>query len=143
MEAEKFTKYLTDRYEMEIQWYNKKSIFNKKLNNIFQILVIILAAILPISAVLEFKWITVILAAIVAIGTGILKYCRFEEHWQNYRTTCETLRKEKHFYDAKIGEYKDSNCPEELFVERVESLISQENTKWFMTVRKNEECNKE
>jgi len=136
MDADKFENYKKERYEPQVKWYDEKSISNKKWNNILQILVIVIAAILPVSAVLEYKWPTVILAAIVAIGTGILKYCKFEEHWHNYRTTCETLRKEKYYYEAKIGEYKDSAEPEELFVERVEALISQAHTKWDTTVKK-------
>ena len=136
MDATKFEKYKEERYEPQVKWYDEKSISNKKWNNILQILVIVIAAILPVSAVLEYKWPTVILAAIVAIGTGILKYCKFEEHWHNYRTTCETLKKEKYYYDAKIDEYKDSTEPEELFVERVEALISQAHTKWDTAVKK-------
>jgi hypothetical protein len=136
MDADKFEKYKKERYEPQVKWYDKKSISNKKWNNILQILVIVIAAILPVSAVLEYKWPTVILAAIVAIGTGILKYCKFEEHWHNYRTTCETLKKEKYYYEAKIGEYKESTEPEDLFVERVEALISQAHTKWDTTVKK-------
>jgi len=136
MDAKEFSKYVKERYESEIQWYDQKSASNKKLNNLFQILVIVTAAVLPISAILEYKWPTVVLSAIVAVCTGILTYCKFEEHWHNYRTTCETLKKEKHFYDARIGDYQDNNDPEQLFVQRVESLISQEHTKWFSTVKK-------
>lgn len=136
MDAKKFEEYLKDRYEPEVKWYDDKSISNKKWNNLFQILVIIIAAIVPVIAVLELKWPTVVLAAIVAIGIGILKYCKFEEHWHNYRTTCETLKKEKDSYEFKIGEYQDASDPEKLFVERVGSLISQEHTKWISTTKK-------
>jgi len=142
MDAEKFDKYIKETYQNQVDWYDKKAISNKKWNNFFQISVIITAAIVPVSAVLEYKWPTVILAAIIAIGTGILKYFRFEEHWHNYRTTCETLKKEENFYDSKIGEYQEAEDPEKLFVERTESLISQAHTKWGSTVKKGKECNK-
>lgn len=132
----KIKKFLEGRYKEQVDWYDQKAISNKKWNNILQILVIVVAAILPVSAVLEFKWPTVVLSAIVAIGTGILKFCKFEEHWHNYRTTCETLKKEKSYYDANIGEYKTAAEPEELFVERVENLISQAHTKWDTAVKK-------
>jgi hypothetical protein len=80
-------------------------------------------------------WLAVIIAALVAIGTTILKTFKYQENWINYRTTCETLRKEIHFYRAPLGDYRDSDDREALFVERVESLISRENTMWLTTQR--------
>lgn len=136
MKKVEFNKYLKERYGPQVKWYDEKAISNKRWNNIFQILIIIIAAIVPVIAVLDLKWPTVILAAIVAIGSGILKYCKFGEHWHNYRTTCETLKKEKDYYDYKIGEYQDASDPEKLFVERTGSLISQEHTKWITTSKK-------
>jgi hypothetical protein len=41
------------------------------------------------------------------------------------------LKKEKHFYDAELFEYNEVEDKESFFIERVESLISRENTKWF------------
>lgn len=67
----------------------------------------------------------------VAIFVGISNFGKFGENWHNYRTTCETLRKELSYYQAKINDYKDSTSPEELFAQRVESIISVENTKWL------------
>lgn len=136
MKKREFNKYLKERYEPQVKWYDEKAISNKRWNSAFQILVIVAAAVIPIFAILEYKWLTVVLSAIIAIGTGLLKYFKFEEHWHNYRTTCEMLKKEKHFYDAKIGDYLDCRNPEQLFVERVESLVSKEHTKWISTVKK-------
>jgi hypothetical protein len=70
----------------------------------------------------------------VAILATSLKTFKFEENWINYRTTCETLKKEIHFYHAGIGEYEDSEDKEALFIKRVEALISRENTLWLTTV---------
>ncbi len=49
--------------------------------------------------------------------------------------TSETLRKEIHFYKSGVGEYKDIDDREALFVERVEALISRENTMWLTSQR--------
>ena len=81
------------------------------------------------------SWSAVVISAIVAIGTTALKTFKYQENWINYRTTCETLRKEIHFYNAGVGEHKDTNDREALFVERVEALISRENTMWLTTRR--------
>ncbi len=141
METEDFQKYLKERYEDQINWYDKKSIWNQKLYRYFQWSVIILAAITPVLVAIDCeatRWPAVIIAALVAIGTSILKTFKYQENWINYRTTCETLRKEIHFYRAGLGDYRDSEDREALFVERVESLISRENTMWLTTQRPKE-----
>jgi len=141
METEDFQKYLKERYEDQINWYDKKSIWNQKLYRYFQWSVIILAAITPVLVAIHCeltRWLAVFIAALVAIGTSILKTFKYQENWINYRTTCETLRKEIHFYRAGSGDYRDSEDREALFVERVESLISRENTMWLTTQRPKE-----
>jgi hypothetical protein len=141
METEAFQKYLKDRYEDQINWYDKKSAWNQKLYRYFQWSVIILAAVTPVLVAAGFeaaRWPAVIIAALVAIGTSILKTFKYQENWINYRTTCETLRKEIHFYNAGVGDYRDSEDREALFVERVESLISRENTMWLTTQKPKE-----
>lgn len=135
MNKKEFGKYLKERYEVQVKWYDDRSILYKRLNYLFQIPTIFVSAIIPIFAVLEEKWITVILSAMVAVFIGISNFCKFEEKWHNYRTTCETLRKELYYYQSKINDYKGAVSPEDLFVQRVESTISTEHTKW-LTIEK-------
>lgn len=139
VKKEDFKKYLKERYETQVRWYDKKSVFNKRLNYILSITVIFLAAITPIFAALNFKILTIIFAALVSIGTGIITFCKFDEHWQNYRTTCESLKKEKDYYNHKINDYKNAEDPEKLFINRVSSLISKENTEWSSIAIKQKE----
>ena len=144
MNQEDFQKYLKERYENQTDWYDKKSIWNQKMYRRFQWAVIVLSAITPVLVAIvairpEVKvtsWPAVVISAIVAIGTTALKTFKYQENWINYRTTCETLRKEIHFYNASVGEYKDTDDREALFVERVEALISRENTMWLTTQRR-------
>ena len=146
MNPEDFQKYLKERYEDQINWYDKKSIWNQKMYRRFQWIVIVLSAITPVLVAIvairpEVKgtsWLAVGISALVAIGTTSLKTFKYQENWINYRTTCETLKKEIHFYKAGIIEYKDAEDPEGLFVERVESLISRENTMWLMAQKPKE-----
>jgi hypothetical protein len=135
MSKRDFNKYLKERYEDQVNWYDSKSILYKRLNYIFQVSTIVIGPIVPILALLDFKWETVLLSAMMAILIEILNFGKFEEKWHSYRTTCETLKKEKHYYQQKVNEYRDATDPEGLFVERVESLISREHTKW-VTIEK-------
>ena len=145
MDAEDFQKYLKDRYEDQINWYDKKSIWNQTLYRYFQWFIIILAGITPVLAAIgcdTIRWLAVIVGVLVAVGTSLLKVFKYQENWIHYRTTCETLKKEIYFYRAGVGDYKDSKDREALFVERVESLISRENTMWLMTHQPKEEQKK-
>ncbi len=138
MDQEDFGKYLKDRYLNQITWYDEKAIDNQRKYRRLQWLVIILAAVTPALIELDLNTLVgqgighlaTITSVAVAILTTALKTFKYQENWINYRTTCETLRKEKHYYDAKIGEYQNANDRNALFIERVESMISRENTLW-------------
>lgn len=144
MDHDLFTKYLGERYQDQIGWYDTKAARNQTIYNWMQWTLIALAAITPILIELKISplfadmlHIATVTSAIVAILTAGLKTFKYQENWIAYRTTCETLRKEKHFYDAAIGEYANADDREALFVDRVENLISRENTMWVSTHRSN------
>ena len=146
MEKNDFESYLNDRYFVQIDWYDKKSIANQKRYKRYQGWLIILASLTPIFVMIDkyFKeqtflvWLPVVSSVLVAIFTALLKTFKYQENWLNYRTTCETLRKEIHFYNAGIGDYADTENKEALFVERVENMISRENTLWLSTSKEHE-----
>jgi hypothetical protein len=108
------------------------STFRKKYN-FFQWGIIILSALAPILFLIEEvnKYIPVIVSILVTIFSAASKTFKFQEKWTEYRTTCESLRKEKHFYDFDLYEYGQAEDKETLFVQRVEALISRENTRWI------------
>jgi len=136
MEKEKFEDFLDTRYWKEINWYDKKANWNHKAYHTFQWIAIVFSALTPILVIIGdgyIRWITVGIAAIVAIVTAALKTFKYQENWINYRTTSETLKKEIHFYKAGIHGYENVDDREAAFVDRVESLISRENTMWVTT----------
>jgi hypothetical protein len=144
MEVAEFEKYLEERYYPQIKWYDMKALSNQSIYKILQWIVIILAAVTPVLVAIGGTWercVAIVISALVAIGTSVLKTFKYQENWINYRTTCETLRKEIHYYNASINDYESSNDPMALFVERVEALISRENTLW-LTVQKKKTDNK-
>lgn len=136
MDQVRFQEYIRGRYEDQIQWYSKNSTKNKSYYMGFQWGVIIFSAIIPVMVVSipdDDKWFTAFISVILAIGTAALKTFKFQEHWINYRTISETLKKEKFFYDAGLDDYGNVQDREALFVDRVEALISRENTLWVTT----------
>jgi len=150
MEQADFEKYLKERYNPEIAWYDSKSVWNQKIYRCLQWTTIVLSAATPVLIAIDFapgvppyfKWIPVATSTAVAILGSGLKTFKYQENWLNYRTICETLRKEIHLYRAKVDEYAVGADPQSLFVQRVESLISRENTLWLTTVQKQDEKEK-
>lgn len=145
METAKFGEYLSDRYSDQINWYSNNASKNKKWYQTFQWGVIVLSAVIPVmvaSVPKEYQWFTITVSILLAIGTAALKTFKFQENWINYRTVSETLKKEKFFYDARIDDYAGSEDAEALFVERVESMISRENSLWVTTHKQKEEDDK-
>jgi Ni/Fe-hydrogenase subunit HybB-like protein len=144
-----FEEYLESRYREQIAWYDRKSVFNGKWFKVFQWGTITLASLTPVIVVIGFessndyaKWLPVLTSVLVAIFASAQKTFKFEENWINYRTTCETLKKEIYLYKAGVGEYSTTRDREGLFVERVEGLISRENTLWLITSERSEKKEK-
>jgi hypothetical protein len=69
-----------------------------------------------------------VISLIVAILVSSLKTFNFQENWVSYRTTAETLKKELIFFRAETGPYENVKDMKNLFVQRVESLISRRHT---------------
>lgn len=137
-----FKKYLEERYKDQIAWYDKKATFNQKVFKWLQWLIIISSALTPIFilanilAKIEFlKWVAVAIASLIAISTSAQKAFKYQENWINYRATCETLKKELYYYNCNLQGYDNTKDKEALFIDRVESLISRENTYWVTTKR--------
>jgi hypothetical protein len=126
-----FDNYLKTRYQDQVAWYDDKAKYNKRRFYIFQTLVIVLPASATILALIQpdlEKPGLVTLTTLATVVGLITVVSRHQELWFNYRMVCETLRKEIHYYTARLGEYEGINDPKRLFVQRVEALISREHT---------------
>lgn len=139
MYPKEFEDYLKNTYQDQINYYDKKSMRNKRLYLICKILIIVVSFSVPIMVAYDLhKDILVVLSSIVAILSAIVVAFRFYENWMNYRSTCESLKKEKPHYDFGVGPYENIEDKEGLFVKRVEALISREHTEWLSDWRNQE-----
>ena len=126
----------------QINYYNSKAGWNKRTYNWFQWSVIIVSAVLPVLVVsisADYKWVAAGLSVLLAIGTSALKVFKFQESWLNFRQLAETLKQERHFYDATLGAYTNAADKHGTFVDHVESLISRENAIWTNAHQQKEE----
>jgi len=134
-------------YEGQFEWYDDKAVRNKWMHRLMKGAQIVLAAILPVAVSLfpvtsSTVWKnTIIIAAVLLIILEALEsYLNYQKKWMNYRTTAEGLRREEQMFKTRTDEYEDVDDPEQVFVERVLALTSQENRYWEITTRKAQEA---
>ena len=134
---ENFEEYIKGRWEDQKKWYGKKSRLAKKWHLRFQIAIIIGAVLVTLLTNSTVSRIVVSsIASIVVVLVAIPQLMKFEENWIRYRTTAESLKREKVFFDTLTGPYSNSANPQQDFVERVESLISVEHQTWYQEIKK-------
>ena len=142
--------YVENRLEDQITWYDTKSIQNQKIYKRLRFLEIILASSIPVLSMtfeaFDFpdKYHTVVfgcVGVVISVLASTLALGKYQELWQSYRTTCENLKKEKFLYFAGSRPYNIEKRYT-LLVERIESLISKENTNWSELITAGEEGDK-
>ena len=132
--------YNESRLNDQIKWYSSKASSNKKRYHGLQIVIILVAAVIPIVNIIDFAPVEIrltssILGAIVVAITSILQLKKYHENWITYRSTEEALKKEKYTFENNAGAYSKLNDDEKriLLVEKVESIISNQNVLFFVT----------
>lgn len=125
--------YLKNRVENQIEWYDHKSAANKKGFIILQIITLLASASIPVFSIFSVNmWARVLIAILgsaTAVTTGIVSLYQFREHWIEYRTTAESLKHEKYMFQTATGPYSAEDAFT-VFVEHIETLVSQENAAW-------------
>ncbi len=126
--------YIEQRLDDQIAWYDRKSQWNQQWHKRLRLIEIICACSIPF--ILSFASNNVVMTGlaglfgvIVAVVASVISLYKFEENWVAYRTTCETLRHEKFLHATQSKPYESPNAFA-LLVQRVESMISKENTEW-------------
>lgn len=134
--------YLQERVERQIGWYDRKSRLNKQAFVVLQIITLVAAASIPVFSIfsgdLWARLVVAILGSATAVTTGIVSLYQFREHWIEYRTTAESLKHEKYMFQTKTGLYTGDDAFSVL-VDRVEALVSQENTTWKQRLKTHKE----
>jgi len=132
MDSETFKEYLEKRYYDQLNYYDKSSVLNQKKYKYFQWVLIVLSALTPVLAAIEWQtFLVVIVSSIVAILTTGMKTFQFQELWVNYRATCEQLKPEIHYYNFNVGPYAVTGIDKEsLFISRIETILDKEHQGW-------------
>ncbi len=126
--------YIKERLEDQISWYDAKSQINQWRFKWLSFAEIFCATLIPFVVCLSeyiFYGRIVIgsLGVIIAVCAGLSRINKYQENWLMYRTTCETLRHEKYLFLTGSSPYNGEDRFNK-FVERVENIISKENSQW-------------
>lgn len=139
--------YIKERLDDQIAWYDQRSQSNQKWYKRLRVTELIAAASIPFLAAyitdasLILKLGVGFLGLLITFITGVVTLYKFQENWIEYRTTCENLRHEKFLYLTQTDPY-DIEDPFKLLVQRVENLISKENTQWARYIKSSKKENK-
>lgn len=136
--------YIEQRLDDQIGWYDRKSQWNQRWFKRLRLIEIVCACSIPflVSTISpeddSMRLVTGVIGVVVAVVAGLVSLYKFEENWIAYRTTCESLRHEKFLYLTRATPY-DGAASFPLFVQRVEGLISKENSDWSQLIKSQEE----
>lgn len=126
--------YLNTRVKQQIEWMEGKSKMNQQWYKLLKLVELLAAAAIPFLAgfyktVSFFPLLTGILGVVIVIAHGLQQLYHFHENWITYRTTIESLKREKYLYESGADPYQIQNAFG-LFVQHVEDLLAHENKKW-------------
>jgi hypothetical protein len=136
--------YKVNRLEEQIHWHSKKARQNKQKFRLCQIIILIAGEIIPIINVADIgdktRIMSSIIGGIIVIITGLTQLEKYQENWILYRTSSELLKKEKYFFENRVGDYSNPD-------EKVESIVSAETSIYFTihqpSKKNNEKMNQE
>src|SRR5262245_10142843 len=132
--------YVQQRINDQIGWYDRKSIRNKRWFKRLRFAEIVVAATIPFLSgfadrSLAIKIAIGALGVFVAVIASLLGLLQLQVHWIEYRATAESLKKEKFLFLTQTDPYH-RNDAFHLLVQRVEALLSKENTDWVQSMIK-------
>ena len=143
--------YIKKRLEKQLKWYDRKAKGNLYRYYEIQIVILGVSALIPIINVvggyeMTIRIISSILGAIIIGATGILQLTKAQESWIIFRSAAETLKREYNLYMLKAGDYSNPSLTDDkrdkLFIERSESVMAMEGTKYFSLRQKSERATK-
>ncbi len=122
------------RLEDQAHWYGGRSKRAQRIYKCTKVVEIVAAALIPFFTGLKFKHFELVVGSfgvMITILEGILQLNQYQQIWTMYRATSEALTHEKYLFLAIAGPYATAGVnPPVLLAERIETIMSQENTKW-------------
>jgi hypothetical protein len=128
--------YLESRVQNQIEYFNTKSATCKKKHQWLQVISIICSLAVPllVGYVTQHDWLKYVVGAfgaVVALAESLQALYKFKENWLSYRSTAESLIRERFLFETKAGQYAKATDAYPSFVEQVENILAAENRIWL------------
>jgi hypothetical protein len=132
--------YIEQRLSDQIGWYDRKSTTNQRWFKRLRFAEIVAAATIPLLSgfadnSFPIKIAIGALGVFVAVIASLLGLLQLQVHWIEYRGTAESLRREKFLFLTQTAPY-DKDDAFHLLVQRVEAMLTKENTEWAQSMMK-------
>lgn len=119
-----------------MEYYDRAATRNKLSYVTIKLVELIAAAAIPFFALLDWglrgQIVSAALGSVIVLLEGIQQLFKVHENWMNYRTSCETLRRELFLYESAAGPYGDPGTPPStVLAERVSGVTTQAVSKWL------------
>lgn len=139
LNSDKFSpdEYVMMRFEQSVKWYIKKANRFKLIYFILSIMGIVFPASIPIvNGVLKCgnipcDTLITIISVCASISASFLTLFKAQEKWVHYRHVAEMLQAEYSYYSTNVGVYMDCEKKSQLFLVRIEAIMSDEHDKWM------------
>ena len=122
----------------ELYFYSTQALIYKRVFMLFSLFTVLMPAVVTglssfaIINPLYVKILITVFSAISTVSAGILGVFKVRDHWINYRTNCERLKREIILYTEKLAPHKELSAEQsyKLFLERCEEIIGDERNHW-------------
>ena len=130
--------YIKSRVDDQINWMEGKSKWNQTRYKTIKLIEIVAAAMVPLLAGYQtdtadrrsYLGIVIgLMGVLIVILTSIRQLYKYQENWLTYRTTLESLKREKFLFEVGAPPY-DGVSAFQKFVMNTESLLAKENESW-------------
>jgi hypothetical protein len=123
-----------NRLDSLFKQYDRQAFFFKYSYYTLQTIQLVLAASIPIVALVSpsksSPILNSILGASILVAQGFQQSFQPNRKWVQYRMAARSLTGEKHLYLAKAGPYRSRPDASTLFAERIEAFVDIQNERW-------------
>ncbi len=132
--------YLKNRVDDQFDYYDQKSIHNKKMYRSYKLVLILLSVSIPLMTGFitdDTTWLKIavgVAGVLIAFIEGIQSLFKYHDNWLHARNAAEFLKREKIYYSTKSGPYSTGSSLQKL-VERIEAFTSEENKSWAILAK--------
>lgn len=131
------------RLREHLMWFEHKAMTAKKKFLLLRMLQTLILAILPILFLFpnyldnfsfSISLLGGVLSMLALVITSLMQISNFDSQWQQYRLIIEQVHREQLSFRMEMGEYSRLDEEERIrsYIERVESIINSERSKWFV-----------